>query len=518
MANRLFTLTVVVALNLMAEVPLQGQSTFKEPSREFAVQTDRLLLDKKYAELETTATRLRRERPMFASGRLQLLDFYEALSNVRGEDGLRDLRRADDRVQQLEAWHTAQPTITSRVSLAGCLVESAWAARGSGFADTISPEGFRKMSSALERADGLLAEADRELRRDNLNDPFLYYTWMRVGVLKGFERPRMRELLNRALEGDPWFMPAVDEMCLYVLPRWYGGEGDLLRLADELTQQTRAQTGETVYAIVALNALTYGEIHEFSANGFGWPRVRQGLHDWLRSAPDSTYRLGTLARLAHIANDRDTARDALDRLHGRWNTGVFPRRINFLRTERWAREEPVDSEAALIVEFGPIAILDVAFVEEGRVFVVGTRERALQLRSAFDGALLQEIPLESGRAELLATDPAGRFVVFTSPKRKVTRVSILDLVSREQVELGTQAGRIRALAASADQQFVVMSNDQGQLRRWEFGVRPIPLEWASRHTDRFVTGVALAPDGKRLASAGGTQVKLWNLSSSDFLN
>lgn len=505
----------VLAILFVSPAPrLRAQSLFNDDAGEFRARIERQLIERRYTELEETASRLRRERPTFLTGRPQSLDFYEALTEVKDADGRRQQRQLDDRLQHLEAWHAAQPSPTTRLVLATALRQAAWTARGSGFANTITPEAVQRMKDAVRRAEVLLKEAEPDLRDAPSADAFLYYTWMGIGVLDGYPEPRMRELLGRALACDPWFISAIDVMCQYLLPRWYGEEGDLLRLANDLTDQTREKTGEMTYAVVALSALNFGEIREPADDGFQWSRVRQGLRDWLKPASDSPYRWSLLAYWAHLADDHPTAQEAMTQLRGRWHTKVFSRQVDFLRTETWAAATPAEPQDTVVVEFGPRPLMDVVFVRNGTAFIPGTRETQVQLRSSENGSLIQTIPVDTGRVERLAADAAGPMVLFTSPGWSETRVSILDLDSGEHAAFGSQGGRISSLALSANQQYVVMGNHAGSLRRWENAERPIPFEWPSGQNQQ-IADLAISPDARLLATVAGHQLMVWNLASRE---
>ena len=492
----------------------RAQTSFNDEARGFRARIERLLLEKQREELEKIADRLRRERPRFSFGRYQLVDFYAALSEVdRGEDGKLSLQRASERVAHLRAWHLAKPTATTSIALADALLSSAWAARGEGFADTIAPGAGSKMQAALTEAEELLAAAEEKLENAPAKDPCLYYVWMSVGVLEGYPRSRMQELLNRSLDVDPQFLRVFEVYCQYLLPRWYGNDGDLLQTAEEFSEQTREQNGEAVYAVVAMIAVENGEIWEFADDGFEWPRVRQGLRDWVKfAAPDSPVRWSTAAKLAHLALDREFAAEAVGQLKGRWDTSDFSRRVDYLRTERWAVAAPLADEGSVVMEFGPQPILDMAYVWEGKGIVPGIPSRKLEVRSTTDGSLQNEYQLKSGRVELLAADETGQYVVFTSPRYRETQVTMLDLDSRQETTLGTQPGRTRSLGMSPDHRFVHAGNDQGQIKQWENAEVPLPVDWdLGKHNQ--VLGLALTPDQSLLISIAKRQARVWELAT-----
>lgn len=491
----------------------RSQSEFNDDARAFRTRIERLLLDQQREELEAIIQRLRREHPAFLTGRPQLIEFYEALSATpREDDGKRSPQLAVERVAHLRAWHLAKPSVTTHIALANALVESAWAYRGDGFADTIAPKAKNEMEASLNEAQTLLTAADNEFANAPAKDPYLYYVSMRVGVLRAYSSRRMRELLDDSLKADPQFSSTIDVLCQYLLPRWYGADGDLLRLAEDIAEQTKDATGDAAYAIVAINALHYGEISGFADDGFAWPRVRQGLRDWLKPVPDSPYRWSVLAKFSHLANDQKAAAEAISKLDGRWHTRVFTRREDFLRTERWASAQTTDVNGAVVIEFGPRPILDVLYVLKGQGVVPGTRTRNVEIRSVRDGSLLNEYQLEKGKVELLDIDETGQYVVFTSPRSRETHVALLDLESGQQAALGTQQGRIRTLSLSRDHKYVLAGNDRGQIKRWENAETPIPIEWNAGQSDK-ISGMALTPDGTSLITVAGTQASFWELAT-----
>lgn len=490
-----------------------SQSEFNDDARAFRGRVERLMLEQQRDELEAIIQRLRRERPAFLTGRPQLVEFYEALSDTpREDDGKKSPQRATERMAHLRAWHLAKPTATTQIALANALVESAWAHRGEGRADTIAPSAEKEMLVSLDEAQALLTAAEKELTDAPAKDPFLYYVSMRVGVLRAYPRRRMRELLNQSLKADPQFFTTLDVFCQYLLPRWYGKDGDLLQIAEELGDQTREESGDAAYAIVAMSALHFGEISGFADDGFEWPRVRQGLRDWLKPVPDSPYRWSVLARFAHLATDQKTAAEAISRLNGRWHTRVFTRREDFLRTERWATASPTANEGSVVLEFGPRPILDVLYVRGGQGIVPGTRTRRIEVRSTKNGSLLNEYSLEAGKVELLDADATGQYVVFTSPRYRETQVALLDLDSGQEAVLGTQQGRIRTLSLSRDSKYVIAGNDRGQIKRWENAETPIPIEWDAGKSDK-ISGLALTPDRMSLITVASTQASLWELAT-----
>jgi hypothetical protein len=490
-----------------------SQKDYDDDEIAFHGRINKLLLDKQRDELETIVEGLRRDRPSFVSGRSQLFQFYDSLGDDRLSVGQRlTIQKATERAAHIRAWHLAKPSVTTRIALANSLVASVWADRteGSEVTTPFGPE--NEKLEPMDEAEALLAEAETALMNAPAKDPLLYSVWMSVGFLQGYTEDRMRELMDRSLEIDPKFFVPLEVFSQFVLARRDGGDGDLLPIAEELTEQTREQTGEAAYAMLANIALMNRRIEGFSDDGFTWPRVRQGVRDYIKCAPGSRYRWGILAKFAHMAADRETAAEAVRFLKGRRHSLVFPRTVDYLRTERWALASPPADAEGVVLEFGIQPILDVTYVWEGQGIVPGVPKWKLEVRSTKDGTLQNEYQLESGSVELLASDETGQYVVFSSPRYRETQVTMLDLDSRQETVLGTQPGRTRSLCMSPDHQYVFAGNDQGQIKRWENAETPISTEWGPGRSDKIL-GMSLTPDGSLLVSVARNQASVWDLAT-----
>ena len=503
------TYFVFAALTIVGASSVQAQTAFDDDVSKFSGEVIGLLLDRKYDELEALAERLRRERPVFLTGRAQLYEFYFTLSNGTGKTPEERLRATRDRIEQLEGWLKVSNSATPRIALAAAHNHAGWTARGTGFVDRVTEASMTDFRASLDKADQLLKDAEARAKTAKIRDPMLYSEWMAVGTGIGTSRARMMELLDLALEIDPWWYNAVDIMVNYLLPQWYGSSGELPALAEHVVSRTPT-AGEAGYAIVAIHALSSRQFRRFSDETFSWTRTRQGLEDWLKPAPDSPVRLGHLLRLARAAGDRETAAHAARRLKGRWHTRVFPTFEDFARAERWSRPDFRSGKERHVFEDFHAAVYSVAFVEQGKSVVGAGRDRQLEVFDIVTGAPREAITVEIGLTEHLAISPDGTTLVVTGKGRNGYEVVAVDVAERDSATLGSLASRILDVAIAPDGTFLCVSTHSGTLRRWQTGDPPQPHEWPAGHSGN-IWGVAFAPDSNRLASVGGRELKLWDL-------
>jgi hypothetical protein len=125
---------------------------------------------------------------------------------------------------------------THALTLKGKLyVRWAWRARGTGFANTVTPEGSRLMQERLAVAEAALDEA---WRLDNTNvDAATAMIGVELGQGKG--RDRMELWFKRAITADPDQIGAYVAKLQYLEPKWYGSEKELLAFGRECLRSNR---------------------------------------------------------------------------------------------------------------------------------------------------------------------------------------------------------------------------------------------------------------------------------------
>jgi len=108
----------------------------------------RMFQQKDYAGLEALAAKWRNEKTRMNDGSWLLTLFYNNLDRHAG-DGVGIVAQ----IAALEAWRKERPlAIEPVIASAELLVSFAWAARGTGYADTVTAEGGRLMNERLALA------------------------------------------------------------------------------------------------------------------------------------------------------------------------------------------------------------------------------------------------------------------------------------------------------------------------------------------------------------------------------
>jgi len=198
-----------------------------------------LLKQEKFDDLDCTADELRSSRARFAGGAWQLVTFYQGLS----DPWVGHATEADwqAHIERLKRWVKTSPlSITARVGLAESYSDFAWDARGGGTVDTVSETGWGLFHERLKMA------------KDTLNDatsleakcPEWFVAMQGVAQGQGWTVPEETELVEKAIAYEPAYYSFYGRHANFLLPRWYGEEGDIAKFATQAADRIGGKDGD----------------------------------------------------------------------------------------------------------------------------------------------------------------------------------------------------------------------------------------------------------------------------------
>jgi LSD1 subclass zinc finger protein len=140
----------------------------------------------------------------------------------------RDRKLAFDRIHAQLA--KGRPNSSILATYEGTFYTSyAWDSRGSGWANTVTPEGWKGFHERLAKADASLMRA-WDLDNSNAQGPTAMLT---VEMGQGQGRVRLENWFEKAMKADPDNIEACERKLLYLQPKWYGSEDDALGFGRE---------------------------------------------------------------------------------------------------------------------------------------------------------------------------------------------------------------------------------------------------------------------------------------------
>ncbi|HRJ70839.1 MAG TPA: hypothetical protein PLS03_01370 [Terrimicrobiaceae bacterium] len=194
-------------------------------------------------------------------------------------------------------------------------VDLAWASRGSGWASTVTREGWRGMAVQLDLAERILTEAARE----HPDAPKLAVKMITVELGQGRGRARMEEWFQKAIAADPDECAAYDRKMYYLQPKWYGSMSDVIAFARTCVATRRWEAG---IPMIALSG-AYEHQSAIIAGPENWAFFENTAKDILKRYPKSIrYRTQYLS-LAANSGKWEIAREQLDLLGDDWDRFVL---------------------------------------------------------------------------------------------------------------------------------------------------------------------------------------------------
>lgn len=295
--------------------------------------TTTLLAAKDYPELDQLAAKLRSSKERNADGVWKLSELYYALSisnNIFGMemyDNIPD-QAYEGRIAELRDWVKARPdSITARVALASVQVDYAWNARGGGYANTVTAEGWKGFGERLKEAAETLAAA----KRLPIKCPVYWCVAMDVGLGLELPKDRLNDIFHEAINYQPDFMSFYDCRANLLLPRWDGNHGEWENDLAQSADNVGGADGDALYTQVVwkLNRSTaFNNI--FQENNLSWPRVKKGLEVLEKRYPNSLAVKNEGLYLAVFAQDAPAARKYFVDTQGQMDESIWQTQHEFI--------------------------------------------------------------------------------------------------------------------------------------------------------------------------------------------
>jgi len=253
-----------------------------------------------YAGLEALARHFRETRVRTPSGTWKLPYLYYGLEHglpIKARDGsCRDELIAFDR-----AWLKASPRDPAPIiALAMALEGYAECLRGDGFASTVTPEHMTAFRRNAQAAYDLLEEKKALASID----PQFYAVSADIAIDLGFDRERMKALLEEAAGRYPTYYGTYLQAARYYLPHWYGQRFDIDKLARFAAAHTGPVEGDSAYARVLWSA---DDCHCFNVAEVNWELMKISMADVMRDYPNS-WNAQAFARFSCRLEDAPEAR------------------------------------------------------------------------------------------------------------------------------------------------------------------------------------------------------------------
>jgi len=274
-----------------------------------------------FEDLDKFADDARASRSRFPGGGWKLFNIYDVTNEpAAGADVTEEEWQAH--LKLFEEWIANNPdSATARAGYADTWVRYAWHARGPKPARELSSTQKKLFAERLKRAKEVVVDS----MSHGLRCPQFYSVLLSVGQGEGWNRSQYDEVFEAAVAYEPLYRSFYHKKGSYLLPRWYGRDGDWEAFAEESADRLGADAGADLFYFIYTDMASsyYGERDIPGLVRPVWNRLKEGFDAKERlhgATPDEQARFG---HYAYLVGDRPVVQNVLKKLGNQWNQGVW---------------------------------------------------------------------------------------------------------------------------------------------------------------------------------------------------
>lgn len=256
-----------------------------------------LLKKQKWEELDKIAEKLQKSQAPQSNGSWKLDRFFKVLL---GDDSWVE-KDYPDALKELQVWIKERPQSPyARVALARAYLDYAWEARGSGYANTVSDEGWEKFRERLEQSRAVLDE-DPKIK-SKCPSAFVVYAELEKG--QSGEKEQYKDLVASCHKTWPAYNTIDLSAVFNYLPRWHGEPGEAESYILTRSDTIGGAKGDELYAQLVWWNMNYLD-DLFHGSPIKFARVKEGFKQIFKDFPGELKARLAYLRLCAKANDLD---------------------------------------------------------------------------------------------------------------------------------------------------------------------------------------------------------------------
>jgi hypothetical protein len=198
------------------------------------------------------------------------------------------------------------------------LIDWAWTARGTGWAKTVTEEGWRLMGERLQLAHEILEGGAKKFPKD----AHFPISLLSVELGLGMGKPYMESLFKRAVEIDPSNYTAYSRKMYYLQPRWHGSPEEVFEFGLECIKTGRWSDKIPLAFIHGVDLIADQNEGLYESEPL-WKIVNDVLAEYLKRYPESTHYRTRYLEWAAKSKHWDVAREQNEILGPNWDRTVL---------------------------------------------------------------------------------------------------------------------------------------------------------------------------------------------------
>jgi rhomboid protease GluP len=224
------------------------------------------------------------------------------------------------------AWRRAVPGSMQPDLVEAQLLQAwAWSARGTGYAADVSRQAWAAFAYRTEMAAASL-EDSQPLAQVN---PYWYQVSLGVGLDQSAGVGQLRTVFNEGARRFPGYHPLYGAMLRILMPRWFGSYDKVNDFIRDVSHYEGRDPDLALYARLYWNyaSLERDEIDIFVDAQAHWYQMREGFRRLRQRYPRSDVLLNGFAKLACMADDRETYAELRPQLIGHPSVTAWSKKL-----------------------------------------------------------------------------------------------------------------------------------------------------------------------------------------------
>ena len=295
-----------------AKKPEYVAVTCKSEQAQIRQHVRELLRNGDFDMLTRLARQYRSSKATLSDGSWTLNHFYEAFSHC---SSTQEWNAMFGRLEEWNRHESADPAPI--VAIGNAYWSFGKQARGTGFADSVTPEGWKLLHERLAKGRGRLVGEFSRCK----SCPGYYVVMMKLGIDGSQQRDSFMKLFDQGIALEPAYPHMYEMKAYYILPRWYGRRGEIrefiFAVADRHPQAA-------LWVLWRLQQGVYQNV--FKQEGIEWDAIEVKLKRCLELNPVGIGQANMLAYLSDVAGDAETLAAALKSVDGKLDASLWQSR------------------------------------------------------------------------------------------------------------------------------------------------------------------------------------------------
>jgi hypothetical protein len=309
-------------------------STEADALEQYIATTSWMLHQERFDQLDCVGDQARASKERFSGGQWKIHDLYQGLYDPA--PGKRATEEDwHDLMQLLQGWVQTHPkSTTARVALAWAWIAYAGEARGNGYADTVSENGWKLYQERTVQAEQVLKDAAAL----PVKCPESYVVKLNIAQNQSWGKERTLALFDEASAFEPGYFYYGRAVAMLLEPKWFGEPGDTAKFLQDASDRTGGKEGDAYYFLVASSKDVICGCEDQPK--LSLDRVERGYDAVEQMYGVSMPNLNQLAYLTlHLGRpDIILADKTFERIGAQWTKYTWNDEKNFEQTRSWVRQ------------------------------------------------------------------------------------------------------------------------------------------------------------------------------------